>query len=72
MDVNFLETNEEKIMGIKSFTKKDTVSRFKHSQEVMRLRTEERPLKQVIRMSLVIFVTAVSVTSVTNILYSAF
>lgn len=53
-NVNFLETNEEKIMRIKSFTKKDTVSQFKCSQEVMRLRPEERPLKQVIGMPLAI------------------
>lgn len=59
--IGFLETNEEKIMGIKSFTKKNTVSRFDCNQEVRRLRTEERPLKQ-IQMSLVISVTAVSVT----------
>lgn len=61
-DIRFLETNEEKIMGIKSFTKKNTVSRFDCNQEVRRLRTEERPLKQIIKMSLVISVTAVSVT----------
>lgn len=57
-------------MKIKSFTKKDTVSRFKCSQEVMRLRPEERPLKQVIEMSLAIFVTVVSVDA--NILHNAF
>lgn len=60
--IGFLETNEEKIMGIKSFTKKNTVSRFDCNQEVRRLRTEERPLKQIIKMLLVISVTAVSVT----------
>lgn len=49
-------------MEIKSFTKKDMVSGFKCSQEVMRLKTEERPLKQGIKMSLVICMTEVSVT----------
>ena len=58
--IDFQKTNEEIIMKIKSFTKKDMVSRFECSQEVMRLRAEERPLKQVIRMPLVTFVTAVS------------
>lgn len=61
-DVNFLETNEEKIIEIKSFTKEDIISQFKFCQEIGRLRTEKRPLRQMIKMSLVIFVTAVSVT----------
>ena len=60
---------KKKIMKIKSFTK-DRVSRFKCSQEVRRLRPEERPLKQVVDMSLAIFGTVVSVD--TSILHNAF
>lgn len=61
---------KKKIKRIKSFTKKDTVSRFKCSQEVVRLRPEEGPLEQVIGMSLAVFVTVVSVD--TSILHNPF
>lgn len=49
-------------MEIKSFTKEDKISKLERGQEIGRLRTEKRPLKPVIKMSLVISVTAVLVT----------